>query len=544
MPTTTLNLLFATPLKETGKAFTPNMEIAAILFLAQRKRRKGSLFDAEPQKISFLSKLGYPLWAAPWENDVLITDGLGFFSSTVTTQVLADLALFIDDVERGATVREQFRSTLKKHKKTFSDLAKTIDVRVDALIIETELLSSVLEHVKETVSLESKQNSAAALLSPKLNLDAAVQSTRHVIQLHRQTESDVAGLEYARNLLEETMQLHEEMILREVEIARETFEAEIAKLRPPIERKVDQLFQERDVRLAKMNRVAGKQLRAKEKERDSRERELQKLELSKADFVKKREARRQKRDKTGVAYWEGRIRDNEKKVEEVKARIRALADFIEETRRQNEANAEKIRHGYQALIDQERRGIMDIEAQRDKSVEARRMEAEALELEANQIVAQIEDLTNRKRGEAEKLKRLAIPWQFDNVTLLCVPFYLACYRTGNKFRFEIFPPLRVISSKGALKTLIRTLGSFRSASNINLLLQPRSKSISKMLDFVLKEKIKSDKSFLETLTKMGTQSNILERQNLKEMLIQGVTELKAEGWITQKDGNLLVKAYS
>jgi hypothetical protein len=544
MPTTSLDLLFAAPVKETGKTFTPSMEIAAILFLAERRRRKRSLFVAEPQKISFVSKLHYPLWASPWENDVLIADGLGFFSSTVTTQVLPDVRLFVDDVERGATVREQFRNTLEKHEKTFSDFAKTVEVQVDALIIEKELLSSVLEHVKETVSLESKQNSTATLLSPKLNLDAAVQSSQYVIQLHRQAQSDVAGLEYARNLLDEAMQLHEEMILREVEITRETFEAEIAKLRPPMERKIDQLLQERDIRLAKMNHIAEVRLRTKEKERERRERELQKLELGNADFVKKREVRRQKHDKTGVAYWERRIRDNEREIEQVKARIRAHTESIEETRRQNVTNAEKIRYGCQTLIEQERRGIIDLEAQRDKSVEAKKLEAETLELEANRIIAHIEGLTNKKRDEAEGLKRLAIPWQFDNVTLLCMPFYLACYQTGKKFRFEIFPPLRVLNSKGAVKALRKTLGSLRSVSDIGLSLQPRSKVMSRMLDFVLKEKIKSDKSFLETLTRVGTQSNILDRQNLKETLIQGAAELKAEGWITQKEAGFLVKAHS
>lgn len=87
MPTATLVLPFAVPAEERVKAFTSSMELAVILFLTEAKRRKRKLLESTPKKTSFVSKLHYPLWAVPWENESLIIDGLGVFSYAITSQV-------------------------------------------------------------------------------------------------------------------------------------------------------------------------------------------------------------------------------------------------------------------------------------------------------------------------------------------------------------------------------------------------------------------------------------------------------------------------
>jgi len=544
MPTASLVLPFAVPVKERVKAFTPSMEVAAILLLTEAKRKKRRLLEAMSQKTSFVSKLHYPLWAVPWENESLIVDGSGVFYSTTNSLVLPDITVFIDDIERGTSVREQFESALEKHEKTFKDFAKTDKIQMSALMMDEELLSTVVNYVKETHSLKLEGNGAVVLVPPKLDLQAAIESANQASSLHKQIQSEIRSLGYTRNLLEETAKFHEQMILKEVESTREAYEIEISKLRPAVERKVDLLLKERDARIAKMNRIMENELKAKERERERRERELQRLELGRANYLKRRETRKRRHDKIGITHWEHRIRVHENRIQEVKARIRALSEFIEKNRAQNEADTEKLRYGYQALIDQEKKKITDIEVQRDGSVEAKQKEIEKLRLAAGRIVSQIEELVERKGEQEKELRKLAIPWQFEDVTLLCLPFYLVCYQTEKKTQFQVFPPFKVVDSVGLVKILQKTIRSLRPASELKPFLQPRSKALSKMLDFVLEEKMSSDKAFSESLLQAASLGNILEMQNFRETLTRGVEELQSEGWIGPREGDALIKAYT
>jgi len=544
MPTASLVLPFTTSAKERATAFTPSMELAAILFLIEAKRKKRGLLETTPKKILLVSKLHYPLWAVPFENESLIVDGLGVFSSTFKWHVLPDITFFIDDIERGASNREQFRTALEKHEKTFKDFAKVEEIQIDVVVTDAELLSTISEHAKETLSLNLEGNETVVLAPLKLDQQAAVESVKKVASFYKQVQSEIRGLKYAKNLLDETVRLHEQMILKEIECVRGDYEVEISKIRPAVERMVNQLLKERDARIAKMNRIMENDVKVKERERERRERELQRLELGRASYLKRLEARKRRKDKIGVTHWKHRIRVYENKIEETKARLHALSDFIEKTRNQNKADTEKIRYGYQALIDQEKKKIIDIEIQRDRSVEAKQMEIERLKLATNRIIGQIEGLIAQKQEEGASLKKLAIPLQFEDATLVCLPLYLACYHVGNKTQFQIFPPFRVVGSNGIVKTLRKTISGLRPSSRINLLLQPRSKALSKMLDFVFEEKMKSDKAFGEGLLQSATSGNVLERQNFKETLEKGIKELKAEGWISQNQAEALINTYT
>jgi len=541
MPTASLDLPFAVPAKETGKAFTPSMETTSILLLAEAKRRRRGLLGTKTAKISFLSKLHYPLWAVPWEPQSLITDGLATSQSIIVVQRLPDIITFIEDIERGASVRELFRSAIEKHMRTFNDFTERVNVQADALIADKDLLLALSEYVQEA-SAAKVDNSPIVLAPPKLDVTAAVETTRQMQSLHKQMQSEIASLEYARTLLEETTKLHEQMISKEVNSVREVYDAQIAELRPAVEKKMDQLLRERDARTARMKRIAENALKTKEREREKRERELQRLELAKADLVRRREARKRRRDKIGEANWEHRIRANEKRVDEVKARIRAVAEFIDKTRRQNEADTEKMVQGYQWLIDQERQKITSLESQRDESVGTKHREVEALKLAVNQILRQIEELVSRKKDEAAELKTLTITRQFDEATLLCLPFYLVCYQTENAPQFHVFSPVRVTDSEGVVEAIRRKLVGLRNVSKLALFLQPRSKALGDMLDFAIKEKMTLDKAFSRDISEAAVASNILVKDNLKETLTQGIAELKDEGWITQKD-EAIVKAY-
>jgi len=544
MPTASLILPYSVPEKGRKKKFNTNMELTAILCLAEARRKKHVMVGFSPEKILFISKLHYPLWAVPWEDGCLILDGLQILASTFTYMALPDLEVFFNDIERSQTLREQFRNALEKHAQKFAGFSETVRIPIEATVADQSLLSDVSEYVEETLALKADVTGNIILIPPKLDEDAAGENAKKVSDLYKRVQSDVKGLEHTARVLNEMTQFHEQKILREIELVNEAFKQEVDRIKPVVEKKVDFLLKERDAKIEKMNRAAEAELNAKLREKERRQRELEKLELNRTEYKRRLEVRRSRHDKIGVARWEHSLRTCENKISEVKGRLQDLSRYIEKTRKQNQEDIEKLKYGYQTLLDRERKKITGIEASLESVTKAKEGEKEKLQLMTRHIVSLIEQMAERKRLHATELKNLIIPWKSEQVTLLGMPFYLVGYEAEDKLHYRVYPPLRVMSSEGIVKKIEKTLLSFRLASRITLLLQPRSNTLNKMFTTVLEEKMKTDKAFEGSLRELGVSNNLLVKADFKESLIKGVEELKTEGWIKQEEGATLIKMYA
>lgn len=542
MPTS-LILPYAVPEKNTERTLTPNMEVAAILCLAETKRRRLGLLKTTPEKISFISKLHYPLWLISWDNKCLVFDGLGIISANLDYAALPDLGLFLDDIERGATVRTQYRNALEKHTQTFKDFAEKVPVSVEGLVANEELLSAVSECVEETLMLKAEVGGSIALAPLRLDENLVLASAKNVFDLYGRIQSDVKGLQHTIQCLSEQMRFHEQMILREIEQVREIHEEEIAKVKPAVEKKVERLMRERDARIEKMNRAAEGELKAKLIQKEKLERVLERLELNLIIYKRRLDARRRRHDEVGVTRWEHAIRMSQNRISEFKERIHILSQYIEKTREQKESDINKLRYTYQGLIDRERKKITELEASRDLAIESKQKETAILRQISSQIVNFIERLIEQKKSQADKLKSVAIPLQLEQSTLVSIPFYLAAYQNKEKLQYYVFPPLRVMSSEGIVEKIKKTMWSFRLASRIKLFMQPRSTALDKLFQLAFEDKTKVDKSLNASLRELGASNNILTNPSFKEALMKGVEELKKEGWIRQEEVDALVKAY-
>jgi len=234
---------------------------------------------------------------------------------------------------------------------------------------------------------------------------------------------------------------------------------------------------------------------------------------------------------------------SQNKISEIKERIHILSHYIEKIQEQKESDINKFRYSYQGLIDRERRKIADIEASMDSSIEARQKETEELRLLSTQIVNCIERLIEQKRLQEYKLSSVAIPLRLEQSTLMCIPFYLAAYRSRERLQYRVFPPLMVMSYEGIVEKIKKTIWSLRLASRINLFMQPRFKALDKLFSLAFEQQTKADKAFDEKLRELGASNNILTIPNFKEMLTKGFEELKKEGWIKQEEEDALMRAY-
>jgi hypothetical protein len=537
VPNTSLILPYTVLEKSRKKKFDRNMELTAIICLAEEKRKT-------PEKISFVSKLHYPLWAVPWENGCLIVDGLQILSPTFTYMALPDLESFLNDIEHGRTIREQFLNALDKHAQTFAGAPETTDIPMKAIVVDKALLSDVPEYVEETLVQKTDVIGNIILIPPKLDKDKADENTRKILDLYERIQSDIKSLENVANTLNEIMRFHQQKILHEIELASEVFREEIDEVEPVVEEKIELLLKERDAKIEKMNRAAEVLLNARLREKERRQRELEKLELKRAEYRGKLDVRKGRHDKIGVTRWEQSLRTCENRISEIRQTIHNLSEYIEKIRRQNQEDINMLKYDYQALIDIERKMITDIKDSQESVTKAKENEKEKLQFLTSNIVDLIEQLREQKRLHATELKSLTIPWQTEQVTLLGVPFYLVVYKTETKFFYDVYPPLRAMSPEGIVKKIEKALLSFSLESRIKLLLQPRSKALSKMLNITLEEKIKADRTFEEKLRELGLSNNLLADPNFKEALNDGLKELKTEGWVKPEEGFILMKTYA
>jgi len=417
------------------KPFTSDMEVAAILCLAEAKRKKPGILTPQPEEISFISKLHYPFWAVPWETRCVIVDGLGILSHTLTHMKVPDVEVFTEDVRRNATDRQQYRNVLKRHAQTFKNFVGEDVISIKAVVADVELLSAVHEYIKQGTVTKEEEPSSLVLY---LNEDEAVERAERLIDQWKLAWSEIRGLQYAINVLNEETKLHEQKILREIEIVQERYADEIARVKPLVEKKVEQLMAKRETKIQKVVKARERKLNTLIKEKEGLERKLQRLKRNMDTYQKKKESRRRRGDKPGESYWTRMLKGCRKEASRVEKRIRTLSQRIEAINEKSDDAIRKLEEDYEELISREKRKIADLEAACNSKVKAKRKELEELQTETSSIVNQIGILIDKKRLYASKIEEATVPWELEEASLICVPFYLVRYETERKSRYQLF----------------------------------------------------------------------------------------------------------
>jgi hypothetical protein len=542
MSNKSLILPFTLPDEDRKEPLSPNMEITAILALAEANRKKPIIVDLFPEKIMFISKLHYPLWIVPWENRSLLVDGLQISSSNIDFMALPEIEPFLNNLERGKSDRTQFFNALNQHEHTFASFSEAQNIQFNSIITDKALLAEIAQYIEETATATANASENIVLFPPRLDAEAAEKSTFGFLDLYHSLQSNIKGLEYVSQILNQSAKLHQEKINREIELSNKAFNREVEAIRPAVEKNVDKLLKEQNAKTERMNKMARTELNAKLREKERQQRELQRLELKRIESKRLLDIRKSRHDKVGIAHREQSLRSCETQLLEARERLEELSRKIERAQKQNLEETTAQQCQYQALIDNERKKIINIEVSRESMVGTKKNEENRLRSVTARILGQIEQMAEQRKLHITGLEELAIAWQPEKSTLVALPFYLTAYHAASKHRYSIFPPFKAQSPEGIVKKIEKKLLSFSLTSRIQLLLQPRSKMLDKRLNTFL-ETMQTDKSLSSKLAELGKTNNLLNQPNLKEVLTKGVEEMKAEGWIKQEEGAKLIKDY-
>ena len=107
-----------------GVPFTPDLEAATIFTLAELERSKGGglILKQPTEMIAFISKLFYPVWVSPWREIALSFDGLKQTSYSQNYLSVPDVAVFVENLKRGARTLETHQAFLSDHLNYFQRL--------------------------------------------------------------------------------------------------------------------------------------------------------------------------------------------------------------------------------------------------------------------------------------------------------------------------------------------------------------------------------------------------------------------------------------
>jgi hypothetical protein len=529
---------------ERDKPFTHDMEIASLLCLGEARRKKKGILDTSAEKLSFLSKLHYPLWAISWDDDCLILDGLGCFSYDINYMMPPDIELFTEHIKRSVKVRESYRNTLKSHAETFQSFITGDHIPVKGIISDRDILSNIAKRIEKSLKESGNQPSPSALVSPTMDKKLAEKAVEILVQNWMRIQSEIKGLQYAINVLNEETRAHEEKILQEIEQIRETYEVELSRTKNEVNRQIERLTSERDNKLQRFSKTSEREIERKLREKEKIERELRKLELGRIEYRKRREIRKHRGDKVGVARWKYRLEVCGNKISETRGRLKIVSSLLDRAYNEREDAIEKLNAAYQSLIDEENNRVRQLEVRQEYENQAKKTEIDELRADTLAIVTLIKQLVEQKQQHASNLKAVTIPWKLEQTTLVYLPFYLVQYKSKEKSRYQVYSPAVAMEHRSILTKIQKVLKTHSLESRINLLLHCSSNALDKMLLSTFISKIGEDKALNAELQTMGHSNNLLDLPKFKEKLRRGMEELQKEGWIKSEEKAMMLNTYA
>jgi len=537
-------LLLPYLIEETeGKGACPiEMERAAILCLSEAKRKKPGILTGRSEKISCISKLYYPLWGVPWNGRCIVIDGLDMLSSRIKHNVIPDVLMFIEDLNRSSSSFTLFLEVLKQHSRTFQRFASSRESHLKGIVSKSLILKSLPTILNEAEKI-SEEGNRAVFVPPIISVEKAEEKAQDFIEQWNLLNSEVDSLHYAIEVLDEKTEHHKEKISAEIDEIHGDYDSRISRTKRLVDRKVKSLVKEKKKTESKVEKACRRKLERLLKERDRLKLKVDRLNssLREAENRRKRQVRRYPKRSTTridnmIAKYRGEIRILKEKIAEI---ARMEADIRKETRKK----LEEIEEKYQALIAEELEKLKILEEARKLEISEKSKIISRIDQASSSIESQLRELIAEKIKEMDELENMAIPAELEETSLIGIPFYLVIFESPKRERVEIYPPMVASSSTGTMQKIRRMFFSFSLESRMGLMLNPRFPELNKEIFLNLERKVKSNFSFREIIFERARSNNLLGSPDFMHSVAEGIEELEREGWINHNERLNIMEMY-
>jgi hypothetical protein len=494
-------------------------ELAGVACLTEWQRKKAGFLRDTTEKVSFLSKLYYPIWVAPLEDSCLIIDGLAYSSHNFAFKEPAATGLFVEDLKKNSTVPQEFMTALSRQTKNAEKIASTVNLSFKALIADKELLKFFSEYLKSNASFSGEK---AVFVPSEIDETAATAAHEAVVNCLRRIYANVKGLQYALEVLNEEVEFHERMALNEVELLKEKCEAEIASLKPEVEKNIEKLKSKRDVAISHVSKDTEKKTAVLEKKREKYLQRLRGLEQRKESAHKKRRQ----------TYMLERY---DQEISNVKKEIRALASMIEDVKKEGKKNTKKLEEEFRAAAALKEEKIKKLNSAYEAKIGEKTKYIADMTSETAAVTKSFTSLMDEMKREASVFKeQIIINWKINDCTLICVPIYMTAYAKDSEERYSLFSPMTISEDVSVLQGLRKIL-TLTPEPRLKLLMRQASNELHELLSSAVIKKMQSEETFRQNITDLCRANNLLKRDNFERTLNEGLTEAEQKQWITAEE---------
>lgn len=504
--------------------------MATIFYMAESDRKKGEgiLLKKPLEELLFISTCSYPIWLFPWRGRTLLFDGLGVAQHTLTYDVLPDVKTFVNDIEGSADKREAYSAALTDHIHYFQSALRVEEKTILGLVTSTDFIEDFSSYLSQAEAAEQSEIKPTCL-SPVIDESSIATSLNELSELKTTLEKDIENLNFSMKLLNDATRKHIDVLKDEIREIQRDFDEKIAAAKSVAMERVREIQKRYDERITKASKRFEEQLQSLHLERvklekneeralaqsDRCETEIKAAKLSKDEAV-------QQRWKQELENWKREAKGLHKSVKQTHMRI-------EETESEKKVEISNLRSEFNTQAENAMKNVRELEASRDAQVQLNQEKMKSLEDLTSRIVTQLDNLTKQKRASLNELDKMGMCDNRRKSVLAYVPLYLVCFQAETARRYVVYPP-SIAGTMGVLTKFKGILG----ASRVKSLFQQRSKAVANILNQLVTV-IERDPVFKRDLHDAAAKANILQNEETREKIKEGLAELRKEEWISENE---------
>jgi len=525
-----LILPFSVPSENRKEIFTKGMERAAVLCLAELERRKGSGFVLKraPREFAFIVEVCYPFWLVPWGKISLVFDGLKVASYTLPYHNVPNVEAFINGVNRSSATREAYAAFLSDNLNYFQASEKQKETLIDGLLTDSNILQDFNMYLSEAKQARPPL-SGIVLLAPTLDENSIFSIKQTLENLKNEFMKDANSLYKGMKLINATTRRYITAIRSEIKEVEKEFNEKLEKLKPPVMEKVEKIRRQYDDQVTRVSKRFEKELYRLQQERVKLEKTrallLSKIERCEANI----ETCVVKKDSAGERRFKEELEQHKKELSKTKREIKEAEEKIKVPENAKKREISRLKSECETRVDETMWELRELEASRDAKIRIYEQEIEKLKEQTATIIGQMDKLAKLREATLNQLNKLGIQQKRNKYALVHMPFYVVCYRVNSQKQYNVFAPSIANSMSLAIK-LKGTLGR----AKIKQLLAQRSKAITSLIN-KFPTIIEQNAVFEREINEAGAKANILQNENLRESVRNGLEKLKEEGWLSEEE---------
>jgi hypothetical protein len=526
----TFILPFSAQSKDRREPFTYEAEAAAAYVLAEMEHKGGGLIVKQPQeRLVYVAKIFYPLWLVPKAETTYIFDALNKSSYNIPYVETPKINLLIGDFKTASKTRETFMAFLLDHLNYLLQPIKK-DLTVNGLVAGADFLAEMDSYRKEASEANS-QLSNSALLKPTIQESTVTATLNQAAGLYASFREET---EKRRQLIQSinkaTIRYVTELQF-EAEAVKDEAQAKIKAQEEIINPKIASLNTQYAKITSKLTRSSEKERLPLQKQKIKLEREIKLAKAKIERFKKEAKNQAEKHHSYSEKKWIEKKKQTKKDISALEKELTRKEKALKTLQERKSFELLTLTSEHEAKIKLERQPLLDLEASRDVKVQVFGQETEKLVKQAEPLVEEIAKTVKIREAVMGRFEPLGVKSdpKLKLAALFYVPFYVACYRAALTKRYFILSP-STVGSLGLSAKLKGALGR----NKIKNLFTSRFKTLSSLTGTIQVLAQKND-LFEAELEELAKKTSIVNNDLTREDVLKGLTFLKLEGWLSEKE---------